>query len=295
MICGLETAAPDGPVFRLARAPDPWSWPDWSQANVDGTFANRWDDPESTYRVLYASSTRFGGFLETLSRFRPDLTVIAELQAIEGDGDPVAAGTVPREWFEQRLIGIAELDGYHADIGAATSLALLRSPACGQGNPLWPGRHRRGRDSHHRPSRLHTGSLPARLRVRDQRRRSVRRHSLPLASRRWDGELGHLRARSQCLPTSPHDRFRARPPGRPGCGTRARSVGATRPLACSLWLPGLARRGRERGASLPERQPGAFMRTRNIEFVVSCRFAISDRGRSAALARETGPERVTVG
>ena len=127
MICGLETAAPGGPVFRLARAPDPWSWPDWSQANVDGTFANRWDDPESTYRVLYASSTRFGGFLETLSRFRPDLTVIAELQAIEGDGDPVAAGTVPREWFEQRLIGIAELDGYHADIGAATSLALLRS------------------------------------------------------------------------------------------------------------------------------------------------------------------------
>lgn len=127
MICGLETAAPDGPVFRLARAPDPWSWPDWSQANVDGTFANRWDDPESTYRVLYASSTRFGGFLETLSRFRPDLTVTAELQAIEGDGDPVAAGTVPREWFEQRLIGIAELDGYHADIGAATSLALLRS------------------------------------------------------------------------------------------------------------------------------------------------------------------------
>ena len=34
------------------------------------------------------------------------------------------------------------------------------------------------------------------------------------------------------------------------------------------------------------------MRTRNIEFVISCRFAISDRGRSAALARETGPERL---
>ena len=84
MICGLETAAPDGPVFRLARAPDPWSWPDWSQANVDGTCANRWDDPESTYRVLYASSTRFGGFLETLSRFRPDLTVTAELQGDRG-------------------------------------------------------------------------------------------------------------------------------------------------------------------------------------------------------------------
>ena len=58
-------------------------------------------------------------------------------------------------------------------------------------------------------------------------------------------------------PTSPHDRFRARPPGRPGCGTRARSVGATRSLACSLWLPGLARRGRGRGAPLPRAPAGS--------------------------------------
>ena len=56
----LETVVPAAPVFRLARAPDPWTWPDWSQASLGGTFGNRWDDPEGAYRVLYASSTRFG-------------------------------------------------------------------------------------------------------------------------------------------------------------------------------------------------------------------------------------------
>lgn len=92
MICDLATVEPDGPVYRLARAPDPWSYPDWSQANPDGTFGNRWDDPEGTYRVLYAGSSRFGTFLETLARFRPDLAVVAELGEIEGDGDPIPRG-----------------------------------------------------------------------------------------------------------------------------------------------------------------------------------------------------------
>lgn len=59
MICALATAAAGGPVFRLARAPAPWSWLDWSQANADGTSANRWDDPERTYRVLYQSLRRW--------------------------------------------------------------------------------------------------------------------------------------------------------------------------------------------------------------------------------------------
>ena len=124
----LETVTADGPVFRLARAPDPWAWPDWSQAGLDGTFGNRWDDVEGQYRVLYASSTRFGALLETLARFRPDLEVVAGLREIEGEDDALAAaGTVPREWFERRLMGVAELSGQYAEIGAATSLTTIRT------------------------------------------------------------------------------------------------------------------------------------------------------------------------
>ena len=113
-------------MFRLARAPDPWAWPDWSKAN-QGTFGNRCDDPAGVYRVLYASSTRFGALIETLARFRADLAVLASIREIEGEDDPTPAGTVPREWFERRLIGSAKLDGIYAEIGAAASLAVVRS------------------------------------------------------------------------------------------------------------------------------------------------------------------------
>ena len=55
-----------GVIYRLGRKPDPWSVPDWASAGPDGTFGNRFDDPEGIYRVLYASSQRLGCFLETL-------------------------------------------------------------------------------------------------------------------------------------------------------------------------------------------------------------------------------------
>ncbi|MGH2633337.1 MAG: RES domain-containing protein [Tepidiformaceae bacterium] len=123
----LASVAPDGPVYRLARAPNPWAWPRWSDAAPDGTFGNRWDDPEGNYRVLYASSSRLGALIETLARFRPDLRLVAELNEINGAGAPVHAGTIPAEWFKRRLMGIADLHGTFADMGAARSLAVLRA------------------------------------------------------------------------------------------------------------------------------------------------------------------------
>lgn len=91
---GLASVEPDAPLYRLGRQPDPWAWPDWSYAAPDGTFGNRYDDPEGSYRVLYACSQRVGAFIETLARFRPDLEVLAELDRIEGEDEPSAA--VPR-------------------------------------------------------------------------------------------------------------------------------------------------------------------------------------------------------
>ena len=113
-------------IHRIGRRPDPWQYPDWSRANPDGTFGNRFDDPKGNYRVLYASSTRLGCFLETLARFRPDLALYAELQAIEGEDDFVPAGIVPREWLSQRLMGSADAAGEFADIGTSEWVATLR-------------------------------------------------------------------------------------------------------------------------------------------------------------------------
>lgn len=113
-------------VHRIGRRPDPWEYPDWSRANLDGTFGNRFDDPDGEYRVLYASSARLGCFLETLARYRPDLTLFAELQEIEGEDDFVPAGVVPREWFAIRVMGSAEAHGQFADIGASDWISTLR-------------------------------------------------------------------------------------------------------------------------------------------------------------------------
>jgi len=61
-----------------ARRPDVRQPPDWFLANSVGTFGNRFDGPDGYYRVLYASSRRLACFVETLARFRPDITLLAE-------------------------------------------------------------------------------------------------------------------------------------------------------------------------------------------------------------------------
>lgn len=123
-------------VFRLGRRPDPWAWPDWAYAEADGTFGNRYDDPQGIYRVLYASSQRVGTFVECLAYFRPDLEVIAELQVIvaeEGDEEPPNVGVVPAQWLDGRCVGRAELVGEYADIGHHESLAELRGALAASG------------------------------------------------------------------------------------------------------------------------------------------------------------------
>jgi hypothetical protein len=56
----IEGTSPTGSLHGVGRRPDPWAWPDWSRADPDGTFGNRYDDPRGEYRVPYASSDRRG-------------------------------------------------------------------------------------------------------------------------------------------------------------------------------------------------------------------------------------------
>ena len=132
----LETRRPDGPVFRLGRRPDAWQPPNWFLAHSDGTFGNRFDDPDGYYRVLYASYQRLGCFVETLARFRPDLSLLAELSAIEGDNDFLPLGTLPREWLAVRMMGRAKIDGVFADIYAVSWVSHLRRSLAAEVNDI---------------------------------------------------------------------------------------------------------------------------------------------------------------
>ena len=64
-------------------------------------------------------------FLETLARFRADLSLIADLISVEDDYYPL--GSVPVQWLGTRLIGSGRAGGRYADIGASEWIALLRN------------------------------------------------------------------------------------------------------------------------------------------------------------------------
>ena len=121
-----------GVIYRLGRMPDPWAVPDWASAGPDGTFGNRFDDPDATYRVLYASSQKLGCFLETLARFRLDPKLMAELAEIDGDDDHFPLGEVPVEWIQKRILGVATAAGEYADIGSSEWISRLRRALAGQ-------------------------------------------------------------------------------------------------------------------------------------------------------------------
>ncbi|RZU35794.1 RES domain-containing protein [Edaphobacter modestus] len=128
----LEERRPTEPLYRLGRRPNAWQPPEWFLAHSDGTFGNRFDDPQGYYRVLYASSQRLACFVETLARFRPDLSLLAELDAIEGEDDFVALGTLPRDWLTVRTMGSAEIDGFFADIYGIAWVSQLRRTLAGE-------------------------------------------------------------------------------------------------------------------------------------------------------------------
>jgi hypothetical protein len=125
----LAAVGPDQPLFRIGRKPDPWAWPDWAYAIHSGTFGNRYDDPDSDYRVLYAASDEVAPFVETLARFRPDVQLLADLEEINDEPDDpptMPGGVVPEEWFAKRSLGQAAFDGRFCDIADAGSLTHLR-------------------------------------------------------------------------------------------------------------------------------------------------------------------------
>ena len=106
--------------------------PEWASAGPDGTLGNRFDDPDATYRVLYASSQKLGCFLETLARFRLDPKLMAELAEIDGDDDHFPLGEVPVEWVQRRILGVATVAGEYADICSSEWISRLRRALAGQ-------------------------------------------------------------------------------------------------------------------------------------------------------------------
>jgi hypothetical protein len=65
---------------------------------------------------MYAGTQRLGCFIETLAHFRRNPAVEAVLRTIGGENDFVPVGTVPVEWLEPRLMGLANMTGRFAGV-----------------------------------------------------------------------------------------------------------------------------------------------------------------------------------
>jgi hypothetical protein len=128
-VADLAGDTPEGSaLYRIGWGDEPWEWPDWSYAGPDGTFDGRWDDPQGTYRVLYAASDRVTAFIEVLSRFRLNPAVAAALRQIDAPDDRgIPPGRVPASWVQRRTIGTAIVKGVFADVTHRDSIAHLRT------------------------------------------------------------------------------------------------------------------------------------------------------------------------
>jgi len=116
-------------VFRIARKPDVWVWTDRRYIGQ-----GRWDDPLGVYRVLYASASPFGAYLEKLAQFRPDLELVADLAKIRLNDrtapKTAPAGSVPAGWRARHVLGKGLSDGVREPlvaVGRARSLATIRA------------------------------------------------------------------------------------------------------------------------------------------------------------------------
>ena len=108
--------------YRVAKGPDPWEAAPYEDDAEPPR--NRFDDPDKTYRVLYAASRPRGCFIEILARFRRsagDASTTAlferELSEIDLPDDRlVISGIVPTEWVDGRVLGAASCNGTFADV-----------------------------------------------------------------------------------------------------------------------------------------------------------------------------------
>jgi hypothetical protein len=130
MVCDLEvTTFEDQAVWRIGHAPTPWTFTDWAHADQHGRFDGRWDDPEASYRVLYASTSRFAAFVEALGDFRADPELAAGLKDIVTDDEEeraVPPGHLPVTWPRGRVVGEATVTARCAQVGHSRSLASFR-------------------------------------------------------------------------------------------------------------------------------------------------------------------------
>lgn len=112
-------------LFRISHPGDAWDWVDWQW-----TGAERFDDPEAEYRVLYTGKTLRACLLEVLAHFRPDPALVADMEDIVEDDNATLtapAGEIGYEWAADRRIGTAHATAHTCVVTETETIAWLRA------------------------------------------------------------------------------------------------------------------------------------------------------------------------
>ena len=128
----LAAGIDPGRVWRVGFRPDPWAWTPWQYASDDGRFPGRWDDPDGSFRTVYAGRDLLACLLEVLARFRPDPLLEEDLNGITEDPEDaessstLRSGVIPTDWLEPRQASTATLSGVFCAVTDKESLPTLR-------------------------------------------------------------------------------------------------------------------------------------------------------------------------
>ena len=108
-----EVGLPTEGVWRVGHAPDPYEIrPQLTDEELNSPRAgNRFDSPLGTYGVLYFGTSLEVCFGETLSRFRPDLSLAPIVQGEWSKSGFLLPGEVPADWRHRRLAVNAKAAG----------------------------------------------------------------------------------------------------------------------------------------------------------------------------------------
>lgn len=99
----IEVGAPTSVLYRCGRASGPLELP--SETVLQKPARDRFDDPSRRRRTLYAAETPKGAFLEVLAYYRPDVSVLNDIdEKVEGDDPLPAGGRIPSSVMRDRRI-----------------------------------------------------------------------------------------------------------------------------------------------------------------------------------------------
>ncbi len=124
-------------LVRIGRRPDPLAWPPRAFVGM-----GRYDAPNQAVSTLYASIERRTAFLETLDAFRPDLSLLAQIDELPnelgwrtsqrpafGKGMPTVRGVIPEPFFDRLIAEFQVVPAQRwLDLRVPESSEALRTP-----------------------------------------------------------------------------------------------------------------------------------------------------------------------